>query len=112
MLLENEIKDEERKNFFVIPYIDTISDRVASLIKKSEMTIGYHCLNKLNRFIKVHKDKNQHVSNSNVVYKVNCKDCDATYVGQTKRKLSTRIKEHVNNIRLDSSRHSVISEHI
>ena len=43
---------------------------------------------------------------------VNCKDCDASYVGQTKRKLNTRIKEHINNIKLDFSKHSVISEHI
>ncbi|KYN01690.1 hypothetical protein ALC62_07519 [Cyphomyrmex costatus] len=42
----------------------------------------------------------------------NCRDCDSTYVGQTKRQLQTRIKEHRNNIRMDSSKHSVISQHI
>jgi len=39
-------------------------------------------------------------------------DVNTTYVGQTKRQLKTRVKEHVNNIRLDPSKHSVISEHI
>jgi len=29
--------------------------------------------------------------NKNIVYKLSCKDCDATYVGQTKRKLNTKI---------------------
>jgi hypothetical protein len=47
-----------------------------------------------------------------VVYKIKCNDYDASYVGQTKRKLNTRIKEHTNNIKLDSLKHSVISEHI
>jgi len=42
--------------------------------------IGYTCLNKLNKFIKIHKDKNQHNKN-NVIYKVNCNNCDASYVG-------------------------------
>lgn len=49
---------------------------------------------------------------SNVIYKIDCKVCDATYIGQTKRQLCTRIREHKNNIKLDSTRHSVISEHI
>jgi len=35
-----------------------------------------------------------------------------SYVGQTKRKQKTRINEHKNNIRLDSSKHSVIFKHI
>ncbi|XP_071575678.1 uncharacterized protein [Temnothorax nylanderi] len=39
-------------------------------------------------------------------------DCDASYVGQTKRQLRTRIKEHKANIKLDASKHSVVSEHI
>lgn len=41
---------------------------------------------------------------------INCRDCDATYVGQTKRQLKTRIKEHKYNIKLESSKLSVISE--
>ena len=48
--------------------------------------IGYRCLNKLNKFIKVHKDKNQHDKNNNVIYKVKpYNNCDASYVSQTKR---------------------------
>ena len=31
---------------------------------------------------------------------------------QSKRQLQTSVKEHMNNIKLDSSKHSVISEHI
>jgi len=33
-------------------------------------------------------------------------------VGQSKRQLGTRLKEHKNNLKLDQSKHSVISEHI
>ena len=47
----------------------------------------------------------------NIVYKIDCLDCDATYVGQTKRKLATRIKEHATNLKLEPPRHSVITKH-
>ncbi|GAA56732.1 hypothetical protein CLF_111426 [Clonorchis sinensis] len=47
---------------------------------------------------------------TNVVYKIHCGDCDKHYVGQTERKLSTRIHEH----KLATKRHgqfSLVSVH-
>jgi hypothetical protein len=44
-------------------------------------------------------------------YRIDCQDCDASYVGQTGRRLITRIKEHRANINRASSSHSVITEH-
>jgi len=85
---------------------------ISSIFYKSDTIVGFRCLNKLNRFIKVQKDQNQPSTCSNEVYKINCRNCDASYVGQTKRQLNTRIKEHINNVRLDPSKHSVVSEHI
>lgn len=46
-----------------------------------------------------------------VVYKLDCKNCNASYIGQTKRHLGTRVKEHFNNIKLHASNFSVISKH-
>jgi len=74
--------------------------------------VGYRGLNKIDNIIKVHKDHTEHNCKKNIVYKIHCKNCDASYVGQTKRQLKTRTKEHVNNIKLDESRHSVITQHI
>ncbi|KYN37007.1 hypothetical protein ALC56_08798 [Trachymyrmex septentrionalis] len=63
------------------------------------------------KYIKVHKDVYPQTSKNNVVYKISCNDCDATYVGQTGRKLKTRIAEHRNHIRYNTSARSVITEH-
>jgi len=85
---------------------------IASAINKSSHIIGYRRLNKLNKFIKTHKDKEPRTSNNNVIYKIACKDCNASYVGQTKTQLKTRLREHMNNIRQDYSKHIIVSEHI
>ena len=46
-----------------------------------------------------------------MIYKINCLDCDSSYLDQTKRKLKTRIKEHKVYIRRSTSEMSVISRH-
>lgn len=32
---------------------------------------------------------------SNVIYKFNCEQCNCSYIGETSRHLSTRIREHI-----------------
>ena len=44
--------------------------------------------------IKHGKDKSEKWQETGVVYKFNCKDCSAYYIGETKRKLKERISEH------------------
>jgi len=82
------------------------------MFDKSVFTVGFRGMNKLNNIVRVQKDHVEHSHKNNVVYKINCKNCDASYVGQTKRQIRTRIKEHYNNIKSDKSKHSVITEHI
>jgi len=108
----NNNNSKEVRNVVVLPYVNPISKFITTNIDKTKAIIGFRCLNKLSQFIKVHKDKDPLLSKNNVVYKIFCKDCEASYVGQTKRQLKTRLKEHKNNIKLDQSRHSVISQHI
>ena len=47
----------------------------------------------LNGSIKAQKDILSHESKKNIGYKINCKNCNTSYVEQTSRKLKTRINE-------------------
>ena len=64
------------------------------LFKQHNTNVIYSTNNKLNNIIKLGKDKTKIGDNVNVVYKINCKNCDASYVGQTGRRLDVGIKEH------------------
>lgn len=46
----------------------------------------------------------------NVVYNIQCQNCESNYVGQTKRQLNNRIKEHKNYVK-KANQNSVIAEH-
>ena len=45
------------------------------------------------------KDRVDKLQRNNVIYKIDCSDCDSTYIGQTKRKLSARIYEHERDVK-------------
>jgi len=74
-------------------------------------SLAFVVKNKLNRFIKTYKDLLPKVNHSNVVYEICCKDCTASYVGQTSKQLTTRLKEHKANINRPSESFSVVSQH-
>jgi len=100
------------KKFFVLPYVRNITERAATIIRDTtNFRIGFRCCNKLDNIVKAHKDA-EIMFKTNIVYKIQCNECDVSYVGQTKRQIRTRIKEHKNNIKLDETRHSVIIDHI
>ncbi|KYN12159.1 hypothetical protein ALC57_15678 [Trachymyrmex cornetzi] len=67
--------------------------------------------NKLREFIRVYKNPLPRDKRSNVVYKISCRSCDASYVGQMCRQLRSRITEHKNHIRWNTYTRNVITEH-
>ncbi|KYN19405.1 hypothetical protein ALC57_08263 [Trachymyrmex cornetzi] len=81
------------------------------VVRDLNVNLSFCSLNKLNCFIRPQKDRLSNLQKKNVIYKINCRDCDASYVGQTKRTLKTRVKEHKNDIRKSDGNLSVLSEH-
>ena len=48
---------------------------------------------------------------TDAVYSIPCNDCDHEYIGQTKRQLGTRLKEHQKAVFLCKKQNSALSEH-
>ena len=105
-------RETEKKKFIAIPYIKDLTEQVCNSFRGTEFVAGFKCFNRLSTFIKVHKDITPTTSNNNVIYKIECNDCNASYVGQTKRQLKTRIGEHKSNTKKHISQKSVVSLHI
>lgn len=102
--------NKDNDHFFVFPYINITSNRFKFLIKKYHFSMAHTIHNKLNCFIKRHKDALDKFSQNDIVYKISCGDCNATYVGHSKRQLKTRVEEHRSSVRRGCSK-SVIFDH-
>ena len=111
--MDQNFDDESTKktNYFIIPFLKKTSNKFKGILKKYNLQPVYKPLNSLNKFITLGKDKISKDDQSGVVYKIDCKECNNTYVGQTKRKLKTRLKEHINDIKKPVESLSVISNH-
>lgn len=96
--------------FFTVPYVKNLSERFKGIINPNTMCIVYKSINTLTHFVKTHKDKLNSMQHCNVVYYIDCADCNASYVGQTCRQLQTRIKKH-RRIPSSSSHLSAVAEH-
>jgi len=76
-----------------IPYFGNISISVANILKKHTY-ISFQTKNSLQK--QLNNARNNSPSNSKSgVYKLQCNNCSAKYIGQTGRKLETRVKEHI-----------------
>ncbi|KYN07988.1 hypothetical protein ALC62_01038 [Cyphomyrmex costatus] len=107
-IMNNGIK--RKNNYLVVPYHKNVSEKFKNIINIPNTDIAYKPINNLSSIIKTGKDKLDKFDNTNVVYKINCKDCDMTYVGQTKRRLKTRLKEHRDGWKRINNT-SVVSKH-
>jgi len=90
-----------------IPYVHNVSNDIV----KNFVDIRFTIPRKLDNVIKRGKDRLNNQQVIEVVYKMNCNDCDKVYIGQTKRHLVTRIKEHRNNIKNPSGNFSIVTDH-
>lgn len=68
-----------------------------SIIRPYDIKLAFFIPHNLKSFIKVGKDALDKFNHISVVYKISCNNCDATYVGQTKRQLKTRLQEQKND---------------
>jgi len=69
------------ENLFLIPYSLIIESKCRTICKEENLKLAYYNNNKLNKFIRIHKDKLPKNVNKNVVYNISCRDCDVSYVG-------------------------------
>lgn len=100
-----------KNNIFIkIPFVSDLSLMVKKSLNKFDVRTVSSIPKKLNNIVNLDKDKCSHSLNG-IVYKIDCNNCNACYVGQTKRHLSTRIKEHRVGIKKHVNCHSVVSEY-
>ena len=93
-----------------IPYVAGLSEDIRRICSRYEIKTIFRSSHTLRRSLVSVKDRLPEETRSMVVYQVPC-SCGKVYIGETKRALSVRIKEHQDAVRLLHTSKSAIAEH-
>ena len=103
-------KDDPRSHV-TIPYIQGVSEAVARILSDINVQVHVKPFRTLRKILSHPKDRIPDDDKSNVVYKINCRDCDASYVGETGRALKTRVSEHRRAVEKMNFSGSALAQH-
>lgn len=98
----------ERKPAF-LPYIKGVTDKIGKVLQKASIKTIYTPLKKISHFLRSPKDT--FPLEKPGVYRIDC-SCGSSYIGQTKRTIACRVKEHVRAVKNADTQKSAIAEHL
>ena len=98
--------------FTTLPYIKVVSDKIKRiLLETGVQVVAFKPFLTISIFLPSVKDEINHNEKSNLVYEVPCQNCPFVYIGQTKRDLKSRIKEHQRAIKFQRPEKSALCQH-
>ena len=77
-----------------IPYIKGISEKISRILQPFNIRVAHKPMITLRQLLTNIKDKDEPRNRQGAVYKINCSDCHASYIGETSRYLTNRLTEH------------------
>lgn len=113
-------KDKEKSNGFLknedtiisFPYVKGLTETISKSLKKYNIKVVSSTGNSLKGLYNNLKTPIEKEKNTHVVYKVNCNDCEGTYIGQTKQYLENRMKEHISSIKGKNNNKTALKKHV
>ena len=88
-------QNKSLRGYVSVPYVQGISESFKRLLTSStDCSVAFKGSNTIRDHLVHPKDQDEIGSKTNVIYKICCKECSSIYIGQTKRRLKDRIKEH------------------
>ena len=92
----------------VLPYVKGVTDKIGNILKRASIKTYFKPPKKINQFLRPVKCNIPFQDAG--VYKLDC-DCGLSYIGQTKRSIGTRLKEHIADVKHRRANKSAVCEH-
>lgn len=107
----NKPKQNEPNNYISLPYVRGTSENIQKILEKHQLKVAHkpnNCSSKCFSKMCPKYDAGEHAG---VVYKIQCKQCNGAYIGQTQQYLHKRLCNHKNNVRNNKPDTSALAKH-
>ena len=106
----DEEQEEERGPLVVIPYVTGMSEDIRRVCREFNIRVVFKYGGTLRSMLTKVKDTLPLGKQSNVVYRIPC-SCGQVYIGETRQRLETRLKEHRDACERGMMKKSAVAEH-
>ena len=103
--------DTEPRKFISLPYIPGTSETLKRVFSSHKINCAFYSKETLRKQLSKPKDKVPINDRNNIIYKIPCNDCNASYIGETKRPFGVRKKEHQGNVKNGQTEKSNVARH-
>ena len=86
--------DMRPKTFATLPYVKGVPEQVRNVLNKAKIKTAFKPIKTLAHYFRKPKDRPKETKTKGIVYKVKCRSCDFTYIGETKRSWNSCGGEH------------------
>lgn len=115
---DDKTSGKDRAQTMIFPFSDRLSMKLKRLLNKFNINIVSKVANKLANLIGSTKDPIDKKYKSNIIYQIDCANCNKTYIGQTSQYLKDRIYQHnysiekeFSNGRTELTKHALEEKH-
>ncbi|XP_055837083.1 uncharacterized protein LOC129905590 [Episyrphus balteatus] len=105
-----QLHDNNNTERASMTYFPPITNKMHTKLKQQNIECVYSSNGKIKNMLGSTKDKSPIVNKSGI-YEIKCGDCDAVYIGQTKRSIGVRFNEHSNHIKYNRPEKSSVAAH-
>ena len=111
-LFSKTTQNRNYTTFVSIPYVQGVYEPIKRVLAQVGVEVTLKPYFTLSPVFRIPKDVICDEKKCGLVYEIPCRDCDAVYVGETGRSLSTRKKEHVKAVKEMNLQKSALCQHI
>ena len=106
-----DIKEEEIKMSWKLLYVQGNSEKLRLILRSQNIRSTFYTESTLHKLLCKPKDLVDTENKNNIIYKIDCSNCEVFYFGESKRSLKWRSDEHKRSIRSCECEKNEIAKH-